>query len=102
MAVNRCRSDGLTVGVSDGIPCYVLCMTERLYFVDPYLRGFSAQVVARKDWEIPASAAAPLRRYAAVALDRTAFYPEGGGQPADRGLLNEVRVVDVQTADDGT
>lgn len=63
-------------------------MTERLYFVDPYLRGFSAHVVAKRD--------------NSVALDRTAFYPEGGGQPADRGLLNEVRVVDVQSDDEGT
>jgi len=62
-------------------------MTERLYFLDPYLRGFSAHVVARNGDR--------------VALDRSAFYPEGGGQPADRGLLNEVRVIDVQSDDDG-
>lgn len=67
-------------------------MTERLYFHDPYLRGFSAHVVARRDRE----------SHPAIALDRTAFYPEGGGQPADRGLLNEVRVIDVQADDDGT
>jgi alanyl-tRNA synthetase len=62
-------------------------MTERLYFIDPYLRGFSAHVVARHG--------------DSVALDRSAFYPEGGGQPADRGLLNEVRVIDVQSDDEG-
>ena len=73
-------------------------MTERLYFIDPYLRGFSAQVVGRKEW---VSADPPIRR-SAVSLDRTAFYPEGGGQPADRGLLNEFRVIDVQSDDDGT
>jgi len=72
-------------------------MTERLYFIDPYLRGFSAQVIARKE----VSSDPPIRR-SAVALDRTAFYPEGGGQPADRGLLNEVRVIDVQSDDEGT
>ena len=35
----------------------------------------------------------------AVALDRTAFYPTGGGQPCDTGTLNGVPVVDVR--DDG-
>ncbi len=76
-------------------------MTERLYFLDSYLRGFSAHVVASKD-VVSGSADPPIRRSAAVALDRTAFYPEGGGQPADRGLLNEVQVIDVQADDDGT
>ena len=75
-------------------------MTERLYFIDPYLRGFSAHVVGRKDWPDATSADPPIRR-SAVSLDRSAFYPEGGGQPADRGLLNEVRVIDVQSDDDG-
>ena len=32
-----------------------------------------------------------------VALDRTKFYPEGGGQPADTGTIGEVAVTDVQT-----
>ena len=59
---------------------------ERLYFIDPYLTGFSARIVARSE-----RAGRP-----AVLLDRSAFYPEGGGQPADRGILNEVRVLDVQ------
>lgn len=31
-----------------------------------------------------------------VVLDRTAFYPEGGGQPSDTGVLNLVNVLDVQ------
>lgn len=66
--------------------------TERLYFHDPYLTRFSATVVERLTWE----------GRPAVVLDRTAFYPEGGGQPADRGTLNGVPVVDVQVrrADD--
>lgn len=34
-----------------------------------------------------------------VALDRTAFYPEGGGQPCDLGTLNDVQVVDVRETD---
>jgi alanyl-tRNA synthetase len=75
-------------------------MTERLYFIDAYLRGFTAHVTAAK--ELPVASADPPLRRSAVALDRTAFYPEGGGQPSDRGLLNEVRVIDVQSDDAGT
>ena len=67
-------------------------MTERLYYSDAYLRTFEAHVVDRFD----------VNGRPAVILDRTAFYPEGGGQPADRGTLNQAEVVDVQTreADD--
>lgn len=36
-----------------------------------------------------------------VLLDRTAFYPESGGQMADRGKLNGIEVVDVQVSPDG-
>jgi misacylated tRNA(Ala) deacylase len=48
-------------------------MTELLYQTDSYLREFSATVVAHED--------------EALVLDRTAFYPGGGGQPADKGAL---------------
>jgi alanyl-tRNA synthetase len=65
-------------------------MTDaRLYYSDSYLRVFSARVVARDRFG----------SNPAVALDRSAFYPEGGGQPADRGLLNGVAVLDVQARD---
>ncbi len=64
-------------------------MTDRLYFHDPYLTEFEAAVVER----------ARLHGAPAVALDRTAFYPEGGGQPSDRGALNGVPVLDVQVID---
>ncbi len=50
-------------------------MTELLYQLDSYLKSFSACVVAV---DAPQSA---------VILDRTAFYPGGGGQPADNGVL---------------
>src|SRR5437764_387625 len=61
-------------------------MTERLYLDDPYLLRFTARVVA----------VSALDGRPAVALDRSAFYPEGGGQPADRGRLGSARVLDVQ------
>ena len=48
-------------------------MTELLYLRDAYLREFDAAVVDRRD--------------DAVALDRTTFYPTGGGQPHDTGVL---------------
>ena len=59
--------------------------TRRLYFEDPYLSEFEAVVLERLERE---------GRPAAV-LDRTAFYPESGGQPSDRGTLGGVPVLDV-------
>ena len=49
-------------------------MAVKLYLDDPYQRAFDAEVVAVAEggW---------------TALFRTAFYPGGGGQPADRGRL---------------
>ena len=61
-------------------------MTVRLYFDDPYLVEFEASVVRRET-----RGGRP-----ALVLDRTAFYPESGGQPADRGEINGVKVLDVQ------
>ena len=63
--------------------------TERLYFADPYLTNFSARVVAR----------AERSGRPAVALDQSAFYPEGGGQPADTGRLGGAAVLDTQVED---
>ncbi|HVE39979.1 MAG TPA: DHHA1 domain-containing protein [Planctomycetota bacterium] len=56
-------------------------MTERLYYLDPYLKEFTATVVKKTD--------------KGVVLDRTAFFPTGGGQPCDLGTLNGVEVTDV-------
>ena len=59
--------------------------TERLYYHDSRLLEFDAQVVdvsERDDGAI------------AVTLDRTAFYPTGGGQPNDTGTLGDARVID--------
>jgi alanyl-tRNA synthetase len=64
-------------------------MTERLYLRDPYLTRFSARLVSITD----------LGGRPAAVLDRSAFYPEGGGQPADRGTLADAAVIDVQEKD---
>ncbi|MEX2479553.1 MAG: alanyl-tRNA editing protein [Gammaproteobacteria bacterium] len=62
-------------------------MTEELFREDAYRRQCGAMVVALSDGE--------------VELDRTVFYPEGGGQPGDRGVLRssvgeEIAVVDTR------
>jgi misacylated tRNA(Ala) deacylase len=57
-------------------------MTELLYLRDSYLREFDATVVDTRD--------------GAIALDRTAFHPTGGGQPHDAGTLDGVAVTDVR------
>ncbi len=61
-------------------------MTEKLYDSDAYLRTFAAHVTGCRE----------ENGGFAVTLDRTAFYPEGGGQPADRGVLNLANVRDVR------
>jgi alanyl-tRNA synthetase len=67
-------------------------MSERLYYINPYRTQFSARVVERLTWD----------DHPAVILDRTAFYPTSGGQPADRGTLNGLDVLDVvERAEDG-
>jgi len=64
-------------------------VTERLYQADTYLSRFDANVAAAR---VHAGKVA-------VVLDRTAFYPEGGGQPADRGAIGGAQVEDVVEAD---
>jgi len=59
--------------------------TRRLYYEDAYLLEFAAEVVTRTEHE----------GRPAVALDATAFYPESGGQPWDKGTLNGVEVLKV-------
>jgi len=59
--------------------------TERLYYHDSRLLEFDARVIDLSERDDGAIA---------VMLDRTAFYPTGGGQPNDTGMLGEARVVD--------
>ena len=59
-------------------------MTEKLFYEDSHLSEFSARVVSCE----------PSKHGFEVVLDRTAFYPEGGGQPGDTGFLSGVRVTD--------
>ena len=63
--------------------------TEKLYYTDPFLTTFTAKVL---------SCEAGKGGYL-VTLDRTAFYPEGGGQPADHGTLGGIAVTDVHEKD---
>ncbi len=59
--------------------------TERLYYMDCYLRQFEAKILQVE----------PSAGGFRVFLDRSAFYPESGGQPADRGILAGTPLLDV-------
>ena len=61
-------------------------MTEKLFYTDSHLQEFTAEVVSCRPRD---------NGYEAV-LSRTAFFPEGGGQAADTGVIDGIRVYDVQ------
>lgn len=63
--------------------------TVRLYYENAFMQDFTAAVESCQ----------AVKNGFAVILNRTAFYPEGGGQPADRGTLDGVSVTDVQERD---
>lgn len=60
--------------------------TRKLYYEDCHLVEFTASVISCE----------PTEKGFRVILDRTAFYPEGGGQPCDLGNLNGIPVLDVR------
>ena len=68
-----------------------MSMTERLYYHDSHLTEFDARVLSVTDEEAGR---------ASVTLDRTAFYPTGGGQPSDTGTLGAARVLECVDAEE--
>lgn len=60
-------------------------MTKKLFLNDSYTKTFEGRVVDSY----------PIKDNTAVILEETYFYPEGGGQPADQGWINNQRVLDV-------
>ena len=59
--------------------------TEKLFEQDVNLRTFEATVLSCE----------PHASHYRILLDRTAFFPEGGGQAADQGTAGDARVLDV-------
>lgn len=64
---------------------------EKQYYQDTYLRSIRCTVTNVRHTD----------KATEVKTDRTIFYPEGGGQPGDRGLLGPWEVLDTRKADDG-
>ena len=60
-------------------------MTEKLYYEEIYAREFDAKIISQIERD---------GKYSVI-LDRTLFYPSGGGQPCDLGTLNGVEVLEV-------
>ena len=61
-------------------------MTRKLYYEDAFIKEFTAKVLSCEEGKGGYQ----------VILDQTAFYPEGGGQPCDKGTLGDAKVTDVQ------
>ena len=64
-------------------------MTDKLYNLDSYIKSFEATIVeCRMEGD----------KYA-IRLDRTAFFPEGGGQSSDKGYIGNAFIFDVREID---
>jgi alanyl-tRNA synthetase len=68
-----------------------MVVTEKLYYQDPYIQSFSNKILKSEQDE---------RGRFYVVLEKTAFYPTGGGQPHDTGTINHVRVYDVEEVEE--
>ena len=61
-------------------------MQKKLYYDNPYYKEFTSRVTSCEQG----------KNGYEIILEETAFYPEGGGQPADNGWLGETKVIDVR------
>ena len=64
-------------------------MTEKLYYKDAYIKSFSAIVTSAVERD----------GHFVIELDKTAFFPEEGGQSSDKGRIGEARVLAVEEKD---
>lgn len=64
--------------------------TIKLYETNSYIKGFTAMVISCDEKD----------GFYSVVLDQTAFFAEGGGQPADTGKIENANVLDVQIKDE--
>ena len=67
----------------------IVVPTVKLYENDSYIKTFDAMVLSCEEKD---------NKYL-ITLDKTAFFPEGGGQYADKGILADANVLDVQIKD---
>ena len=59
--------------------------TQKLYYEDSYIKEFTAEVISCEKRD----------SFYAVVLNKTAFFPEGGGQKSDSGFIADIRVFEV-------